>query len=148
MRYRYLWGDDAMRPSSIIWFERIIFATLVLGVLQSFLSWDQATALVANIERSPTAVVLIVQGFSFLIVATLTLLVSRRRSKVAMWISIALLILGMPAFVALLAQGLVLGSGLISLLQVLGQFVAYGLLFTPASRRWMRGEEPPVEVFL
>ena len=33
------------------------------------------------------------------------------------------------------------------LLQTIGQFVAYSLLFTPSARRWMRREDKLLDVF-
>jgi hypothetical protein len=77
------------------------------------------------------------------LVATLTLLISRRRSKIAMWVSIAVFALGLFAvFVQSTTNGAWVGSDIIlQALENIAQVVGYGLLFTPSARRWMRREE-------
>ena len=134
-----------MRPDSIVWFERLIFGTLCLGAIQTYLNWQQVLA-TASTSGTPVAFVFIVQISVFAIITLLTLLTSRRRSKVAMWISVALFALGIPAFIGLVASGLLIGSGWIAALQTLGQLVGYGLLFMPSSRRWMNREDPSAAV--
>lgn len=123
-----------MRPVTIVNFERIILATLALGAVQTWLGWDRLAAL-SSVPR-----LIVTDIFSFGLVILLTLLVSRRRSKVAMWISIVLFVLGLPVIVLLAVKGEMVGSALISIVQTIGQFVAYGLLFTPSARRWMNKE--------
>ena len=127
-----------MRPKAIIYFERIIFGTLLLGVLQSYLGWDRLVALAGATRPNPTGFIILVQALTIALIVTLTLLTSRRRSRIAMWASIVLFVLGLPTVAALAAQGLLLGSGAITTLQTVGQLIAYGLLFTPAARQWMR----------
>jgi len=129
-----------MRPQSITLFERIIFGTLILGAIQSYLGWDRLVALAATAEANPVAFILTTQIFIFALIGTLTLLVSRRRSKVAMWTSIAMFALGLPLSFRTITNGLPLGSGVIMALQTIGQLVAYGLLFAPSSRHWMNRE--------
>ena len=68
---------EARRPENITWFERLFLGSLLIGVIQAILTWQDSTR-----EMSP-ATVLTIQGFSFALVITLTLLVSRRRSNVA-----------------------------------------------------------------
>ena len=128
-----------MRPQAIVYFERISLGTLVLGVLQSWLSWDRLVQMITSTGGS-VATILITQGFSFALIIALTLFISRRRSKVAMWILVVFFVLGLPALVLLIQQGLLLGSGAITALQTLGQFVALILLFTKPARRWMNRE--------
>jgi hypothetical protein len=127
-----------MRPTTIVYFERLVFATLALGILQSSLRWNNLTKMV-GLDR-----VLLIQGLNLAIVALLTLLtllISRRRSKIAMWISIAMFSIGLPMFFVIVAKGLLFGSGLISglisAIQVVAQVTAYSLLFTPSARSWM-----------
>lgn len=126
-----------MRPKSIVYFERIIFATLILGIIQIYLGWNQTIAQAAETISNPIFFVLFIQLFTFLVIIILTLLVSRRRSKIAMWVSIALFALGLPMLYGIIASGQLSGSGAITALQTFGQLVAYGLLFTPSSRDWM-----------
>jgi ABC-type Mn2+/Zn2+ transport system permease subunit len=123
-----------MRPATIVNFERLIFATLVLGLGQTWLAWDSLRQMSSVMSIAATDI------FTFGLIILLTLLVSRRRSKVATWISIAMFVLGLPVVALLLFKGLMVGSALISLVQTLGQIVAYGLLFTPSARRWLNKE--------
>lgn len=78
--------------------------------------------------------------FLFVLYGTLALLVSRRRSKTAMWVSIAMFALGLPVFVQTNTRGQLLGSDIIAALQGIGQAVAYGLLFIPSARWWVGRE--------
>jgi hypothetical protein len=140
-----------VRPRAIVYFERIIFGTLLLGVLQSYLGWNRVIAAAPAADgNSAVAFTLIILTFTFVLIGTLTLLVSRRRSKIAMWISIALFVLGLPSFVQTVIRGVLFASNLIAVLQAIAQGVAYGLLFTPSARRWMsrKGERAnPHDVF-
>ena len=74
-----------VRPKTIVCFEWIIFGTLLLPVLQVYLSWDRIKAFGNPPDRNLQAVIyLSVVIFMSALVGTLTLLVSRRRSKIAM----------------------------------------------------------------
>lgn len=130
-----------MRPKTIVYFEWTIFGTLLLGVIQNYLGWDRVIALSgpADLTLHVTAY-LIFLSFMFVLQGTLTLLVSRRRSKIAMWVSIAMFAFGLPVFVQTAIRGQLFGSEMIAAVQGIGQFVAYGLLFTPSARRWMNRE--------
>jgi hypothetical protein len=77
------------------------------------------------------------------LIGTPTLLVSRRRSKIAMWVSIAWFAAILSVwFTRLPTADELLGSDIIlSVLQTIGQGVAYALLFTPSARRWMNRED-------
>lgn len=124
-----------MRPKTIVYFEWIIFGTLLLGVVQSYLSWDRTIAIAATTHHGPVGV-LAALILGFVLIGTLALLVSRRRSKIAMWISIAVFILGLPMVVQSIPDGLP-ESLVIAALQRIGRAVAYGLLFTPSAQHWM-----------
>lgn len=121
-----------MRPKAIVYFERLMFATLAMGIVQTTLAWNDLVA----ISGSPLAVVLN-QLFTVGLMIALTLLVSRGGSKIVMWISIGMFALGLPVLFVLAAQGLLPGSKLILVGQAVGQFVAFSLLFTPSAKRWM-----------
>jgi hypothetical protein len=120
-----------VRPKSIVYFEILLLGTLALGVVQSLLAWNDTTKL-AGIGFT-----LIVQITTLAIFLALTLLISRGRNRIAMWISIALFVLGLPAYFAILSKGLLFGSGAISLAQIIGELVGYGMLFTPSARAWL-----------
>jgi hypothetical protein len=89
-----------MRPKTIVYFERIIFGTLLLAVLQVYLSWDRIKAFGNPPDRDLQAVIyLIVLIVMSALVGTLTVLVSRRRSKISMWVSIGLFAISFAVFV-------------------------------------------------
>jgi len=139
------WGT--VRPKTIVYFEQIIFGVLLLGVFYNYLSWDQiigeALAKDATLDRNTAFVIAIAAiTFNYVLVGTLTLLVSRRRSKIAMWVLIALSALVLSRFALDIVQSqLLLVSDIIPVLQCIGQVLAYGLLFTPSARRWMNRED-------
>ena len=127
------------RPLHIIWFERIIFVTLALGMLNTFLDWPQLAAV------GGPAFLFFVQGVILAIMVTLTLLISRRHSKIAKWAMVGLFILGLPMFISTVAAGQLRGVAIITAAQMLAQVVAYGLLFSSSSRRWFEGDTATAE---
>jgi hypothetical protein len=131
-----------VRPKTIVYFERIVFGTLLFSALQIYLNWGRIIAQATPPNQSLFIGSLI---FGFVLVGTLTLLVSRRRSKIAMWVSIANLAIGLSVpFVQGQLGSITIMAGLASALQV----AAYGLLFNPSARRWMnRDDEKLREVF-
>lgn len=120
------------RPSEIVWFERIIIATLVLGVFNSWIAWPQMAAM------SSPAFVISIQLFTFAVMIGLTLLIVRRRSNVAKWVFIALYLIGLPMVAQQIMSGALSGSLAITFIQAVAQAVAFVLLFTPSSRHWLK----------
>jgi hypothetical protein len=127
-----------VRPRSIVYFEVLQLSALVLGVVQTVLSWPE------YVRAGSVEFALLGAAIAFVLVLALTLLVSRRRSRVAMWVSIAFFVVGLPGFLGLLGRGQVPGSEAISILQIAGQATALALLFTPSARAWLNGDQPPV----
>jgi hypothetical protein len=126
-----------MRPKSIIYFERIMFGTLAMGLIQAVLGWNRNIEIASHTSRSPTTFVLLTNVFTFSIIAVLVVLISRGRSRVVAWISLVMTVLGIPGFIAVLAQGLP-GSTAIAAVQLVGQVVAFAYLFSPSARLWLR----------
>ena len=122
------------RPTEIVWFERIIIGTLFLGALNNWLAWPQLVAM-----RGP-AFLIAVQLFTLAFIMGLTLFISRRRSNIAKWISVGLFVAGLFLMVRDGLAGLQSGSPAIGIIQAAAQLVAYALLFTAASRRWLKRE--------
>lgn len=125
------------RPVEIVWFERIMFGTLALGIVHSALLW--------SITRSTVGpgFALIAPSIVLAIYISLTLLVSRRRSSVAKWLIIAFSVFGLPIFISEVVSGRYVGVPAITFVQIVGELLAFGLLFTDASRRWFRREQNP-----
>lgn len=124
------------RPTEIIWFERIILGTLALGAFNSWLAWPQISAM-----RGP-GFAISTQLFTFAVLLGLTLLISRRRSNVAKWISVAMFLVGLPFALIVEARGLAPGSTIIRIVQTIGQAIALGLLFSSSARRWFKASAP------
>jgi hypothetical protein len=145
-------GEGQVRPKTIVYFERLVFGTLLLSALHNYLVWDQiigpALAEDAALDRN-TAVAIAITAiiFNFVLVGTLTLLVSHRRSKIAMWLLIAqgALVLSLTALGIIQARRLLASDVIWEALEIVGQVVAYALLFTSSARRWMRREDEKTE---
>jgi hypothetical protein len=138
--FPHLKRGATVRPKTIVYFEWIIFGTLLVGALQSYLTWDRVAQAAAAYPGGARPLIIMLV-FIYGLFATLALLVSRRRSKIAMWILIALVALGLYGLVEAVIRGQ-LGSDVITTaLGEVVQGVALGLLFTPSARRWMRRED-------
>jgi hypothetical protein len=137
-----------VRPKTIVYFEWIIFGTILLNVFDVYLTWNQIIDQVIALfetwsDNSAVAFILACVIFGYVLTGTLTLLVSRRRNKIAMWVSIALFAIGLSVWFARppTADELLGSDTILSALQTIGQGVAYYLLFTPSARLWMRRED-------
>lgn len=126
-----------MRPKSIAVFEILSLGTVALGILQTYLNWDQLTKLAG------VGFTLIVGGFTCAIMIVLILSVSRGRSRVVKWILIALFVLGLPGYFAMLSRDLFSSAEFVSCLQGIGQIVALGMLFAPSARVWLNHSKSP-----
>jgi hypothetical protein len=120
------------------YFEWITFGAILLGVLQQL-----AIAQGATWYTQGAALYIVTLIFFNVLVGTLTLLVSRRRSKVAMWVLIALfvLVLSLTVLVIIQARRLLASDITWAALESIAQVVACVLLFTPSARRWMNRED-------
>jgi glucan phosphoethanolaminetransferase (alkaline phosphatase superfamily) len=127
-------GGNMERPDSVTLFERLALLALALGVVQSFLGWRELVRI-----SSPTFVA-ITQISTFAILIFLILWISRRRSKVALWILVILFVLGLPMLWVSMRSGMLFGSGFITLIQSVLQLVGLALLFTPSARAWFNNE--------
>lgn len=123
-----------MRPKTIVYFEMIMIAALILRASKFVAEWDG----MIRIAGIPLAILAVVFNLGWILV--LTLLVSRRRSKVAIWISIALFAVSLPFLFTTVSKGVFAAAGLIPVVQALAQLVAYRLLFTPSAKMWLAGE--------
>lgn len=124
------------RPKQIVWFEWLMLGVLVLGIVNSWLSWPE---LVAQ-AQGRTGFLLTVQGGTFALLLALYLWISRGRSNVGKWILTVLFIVGLPFTIMAHFAGPVSFSGWISLAQTVAQIVAMVLLFTRDARAWFKGE--------
>jgi len=124
-----------MRPKSIALFELLNMAVLALGVFQGWLASGEL------MQTGSVAFIIFVQLGTFAILVGLVLLVSRKRSKIAMWIFILMTLLGLPMIFEMLSNDTSLGSSWITIVQTIVQLIAIALLFLPSSRKWMENRE-------
>ena len=131
-----------VRPKTIVYFEWIIFGTYLLSAFQVYLIWDRIYWFGNPPDRNLAAAIFVIfLIFTFALAATLTLLVSRRRNKIAMWVSIALFAVSHSVWFIEPPMDWLGSETILPALQTIGQVVAYGLLFTPSARRWMNRED-------
>lgn len=124
-----------MRPKGIVYFERLIFVSLAIGVIATFL----APGTIPPAELAYGVII-------FALLIGLTLLISRRRSKIAMWIFVGLFLVGLLPSFKIVFGGAVDWTTLLAGIQVLMQGVAIVLLFTSRVKRWMgRKADPEAE---
>jgi hypothetical protein len=90
-----------MRPRSIILFERLFLAMVVLGLVNTGLAWETSVARLAvhpALRDVAPVLVLAAAIVSTLIYALLWYLIARRASRVAKWIYLALVAVSLLSF--------------------------------------------------
>ena len=124
-----------MRPKSILWFERLYLASAVLGSAGMLSAWRGAS--------DPRTVLLTFTIMIFLPV-TLAVLVSRRRSRVALILLLSLTwLLGVTFLTsAYLGDLRTAGDWVIFAAQMMAVAATF-LLFTPSARAWRRRDGAP-----
>ena len=129
-----------MRPTSILYFERLSLLSILVGMAFTWIDWDKQIAAARASGLAP-AVVPITLAFSLAILLLLIFLISRTGLAIAKWIFVALFALGLvfsvPQVLQALDRGLV---GLLQLTQLVVQGMAIYFLFTPEARDWFRGD--------
>jgi hypothetical protein len=123
--------EEAVRPKAIVWFEGLIFLSLALGIAQVVIE-----------RRAHVRLTLESLLFVFAIPVLLTLLVSRRRSKLALGIGLFLFAAGLPIELWIVARGLFAGSVPLAAAQTIIQLVAYALPFMPDAWDWLNHRTP------
>lgn len=131
-----------MRPASIVNFERFYLGAIAVGLVNTFLSWDETLALVQQpgVQLGQGFVAGAVAG-SVAINLLLWYFVARRASVIAKWILVALFAFGLVS----LAINVVGGTMLSDVNMVLGilafalQAVAVWMLFRPDAQAWLAG---------
>jgi hypothetical protein len=125
------------RPASILLFERLFLFTILIGVVQAILGWEELS------RRGSTGEVLTLLALSLGTLGAVALLVSRGRSRSAKWLLVLLLLIGLPLFLTSLSRGTLVGWAPLSLVQAAFQAVSIAFLFTSSARQWLRGGERP-----
>jgi hypothetical protein len=133
-----------MRPQSIVNFERLLLLLIVLGLVGTVLDWERTVALAAR-QGLGSGVVVAITVVSVAIYALLLWLIARRRSLVAVWIYVALVVIGL--LYLLMNTGELMRQStpmlLLQAVQCLLSLVSIWLLFRPDSRAWFQGDARP-----
>ena len=116
-------------PTNVVWFERLAYASLALGLLDLALDFRNLSRLSPAINLIGTLVL------TLGVIALLIWLVARRRQGWARWAFLVLYLFGLPFFFMNLMQQSLL-SVPISLLQVVLQGVALFFVFTGDAKTW------------
>ena len=131
------------RPASIVLFEKLYIAVIVIGVIGVALSWNSLSAMAGAQPGVPASmgsgILIGALIFGFLIPLLLLYFIARRASNVAKWIFVVLTAFGVYSVIAGLAnpmmpKGLLLAVNVVSL--VLTLYCAW-LLFRPDAKAWL-----------
>jgi hypothetical protein len=134
-----------VRPASIVWFERLYLASVLVSAGNAAMQWETTTA-----QASSPAFVIGLQATIFAILLALTLLVSRKGNNVAKWVIVAFFAFRLVSFAyVLMVPAMMLGPLVLTVLHTLLQTMAVALLFTPSARAWLgRKDSPPTDAEL
>jgi hypothetical protein len=130
-----------MRPASITIFDRLFLGSLVLGLVNAFLSYDatiaqlEADPAVADIGLAGPGFVIATMGFGFGISLLLWFLISRKAVGVAKWVLVVLTVIGLLGMPMALA-GAPLLQAATSLGLTVMQLAAIWFLFRPDAKAW------------
>jgi hypothetical protein len=135
-----------MRPASIVHFERLYWASILLGLVITYLSWNTT---VAAVHVQPG--VQLGQGFVAVVAAVglaiqlvLWYFIARQPSIVVKWIFVVLFALGLLGMLLNFTSGAALGeiTTLLSILAYVLRGLAAWMLFRPDAKIWF-GEDLP-----
>ena len=135
-----------MRPKSIELFEKVYLGAIVIGLVNTVVSWSQVSAMLDDPRMKAagmgTGTLMFGVVVGILIPVLLWYFIARRASNVAKWIYLVLTALGLFGFLSSLAnplapKGLVTVLGLAAVgLQVYGAW----LLFRPDAMAWLESK--------
>jgi hypothetical protein len=134
-----------MRPSPIIWFERIALLAFALGILNICLGWEHQLGPVRSLLR--VAVFGAAQVIYFGSWLLLIWLISRRGSGVARWIYVILVLMAASLLLWSLPPppARPLSDTLLAAAQCFLAVTGLGLIFGPDTGPWFRGRSTPVD---
>lgn len=135
-----------MRPQSIELFEKVYLGAIAIGLVNTFLSWSQVSAMLDDPRMQAagmgTGTLMFGLVVGILIPLLLWYFIARRASNVAKWIYVVLTALGLFGFLSSLANPLV-PKGLVTVLGLAAvalQVFAAWLLFKPDSVEWLESK--------
>lgn len=130
-----------MRPSSIIWFERLYLLSLILGTLHGIFFFDET---VAQIESDPgmgalgmgAGFAIIIMTVTFLFSLLFWYLIARKGSNLAKWVLVVLTVVGLLFVPSSMAQMATINQAVTLILTLLNLF-AIAFLFRKDARDWL-----------
>ena len=134
-----------MRPQSIVNFERVVLLNILLGIANTWLSWDKVIAMAQAQAAAQGGTMKIGSGFLigtqvFVIAITLLLLwlISRKGSPIAKWIYVVFAVIGLIFAVIGIGKSAALGTVPLVLAMIghLLTLISLWLLFRPDSKAW------------
>jgi hypothetical protein len=142
-----------MRPPSIVLFERLYLAVIVIGLVAVALSWNSISAIAAKQPGVPESVgngiLLAALIFGFLIPLLLLYFIARRASNIAKWIFVILAAFSLYSFVSGLSNPQMPGTLFLALNAVSTLLTLYcaWLLFKPDAKAWLesKGADGPAD---
>ena len=137
-----------MRPQSIVVFDRLFLASLVLALINAVLAYS---TLVEEVEADPALaqigggpIVIGVVLASLLIPLVLWYFIAHRASNIAKWLLVALVAIGLFFGNFSFSDGFSLPA-IFGLVVTLLQVVAIVMLFRADARAWLEGDAPANE---
>lgn len=130
-----------MRPKAIVQFEWVYIASLLIGMLSTYLTADRNAAQMANggVAFSASAIIIMSWVFSAIGLA-LALLASRKASNVARWIVIVFAALGIVSFPFAIPALPTMGPvAVLAVSQFVLSIVTIYLLLRPDAKAWFAG---------
>lgn len=136
-----------MRPQSIVNFERVVLASILLGIVNTGLIWDDLQAAVATTGMG-TGLVLGIQAVTIGLYLLLIWFISRKGSPVAKWIYVVLCVIGLVFGLLGLGEAARLYGTVplvITVVQYVLSLVSLWLLFRPDSKTWFSDGRGPAD---
>ena len=130
-----------MRAKAVTQAEAIYGVSIAIMVAMAVVTWPETVASVGTTAAFVMNAVVVGLTALFLLLAT------RQRSRVGLWLLVALTAIGVAGYLWQVASG-VMSTGLLGVLttvQTVLAVVAVVLLFRPAARAWFAHERAPVE---
>jgi hypothetical protein len=129
-----------MRPNSIVNFERIVIVSILLGIINSWLTSEKMRALTAGPGKPQlsSSTTLTIQVITILIYLVLIYFITRKGSPVAKWIYVVLCVLGLVFGVFSLPLMMTLGAVplILAIVQYVLALASLWMLFRPDAKAW------------
>ena len=127
-----------MRPNSILIFEKLYLATLILGLINSVLNWGNASQILEtdpNVTQLGSGFLVLTIAGGFLISLLLWYLTARKASSVAKWIITVFFGLGLLALPMSLGSLPSLNLAISGIALIMQGYAVY-LVFRPDAKQW------------